>query len=257
MSIEIYNEDCLVGLKKLPTSSVKAIVTSPPYNISAPYHSYKDNLDTSTYLTFLNEVTNECHRVLTENGCLFWNISAKPSNQELQFDVINLLRSDFITGARKFHIQNTIHWIKSIYTNDKTYGHVKPINSDKYLNPCHEFIIQAVKSPIKLDKLAVGVPYTDKSNINRWKSRADIKDRGNAWFLPYKTVNSEKNHPASFPIQLPINCLKLLGLCEGDIVVDPFLGSGTTALACKELGIKFIGFELDEYYYSICKGLFM
>lgn len=248
MTIEIYNQDCRIGLKMIADKSVSVVITSCPYNVSIPYNSYNDNLNKIEYLTFLNEVTNECFRVLKEDGCLFWNISAKPSNQELQFDVINLLRKDFVSGATKFSIQNTIHWIKSIYTENKTYGHVKPINSNKYLNPCHEFILQCVKQPIDLDKLSVGVPYTDKSNISRWKKKEDIKDRGNTWFLPYETVNGAKYHPASFPIQLPISCIKLYGQDRCNLVVDPFLGSGTTALACKQLNIDFIGFEIDKEY---------
>lgn len=255
MSIDIYNEDCLSGLSKLHDKSVSIIITSPPYNGSIKYNSYQDNLEAIDYLSFLNKVTNECYRVLKEDGCLFWNISAKPSNQELQFDVINLLRKDFVSEAKKFSIQNTIHWIKSIYTENKTYGHVKPINSNKYLNPCHEFIIQCVKQPIDLDKLAIGVPYTDKSNISRWKSKQDLKDRGNTWHLPYTTVNSEKYHPAAFPIELPKMCIKLYGLDKINLVIDPFLGSGTTALACKQLNIDFIGFEVDKEYCDFAKKL--
>jgi site-specific DNA-methyltransferase (adenine-specific) len=242
--IEIFNKDCLEGFKEIPTDSISIICTSPPYNGDIKYHEYKDNLNESDYLVFIDKVLSECSRVLKEDGCLFWNVSARPSNQDLQFDLINLVR-------KHFRIQNTIHWIKSVYTEDKTYGHVKPINSDKYLNPCHEFIIQAVKSPIDLDKLSVGVPYTDKSNIARWNRQVDLKDRGNTWFMPYETVQKGKIHPASFPLQLPINCIKLYGVGKATSVLDPFLGSGTTALACKQLSIDFIGFEIDSYYIEL------
>lgn len=240
----IHNIDCLDGFKLLEDESVSCIITSPPYNIGIKYSSYNDNLSKENYLNFLEKVLIECKRVLKKDGCLFWNISCKPSNQDLQFDVINCVRRHFI-------IQNTIHWIKSIYTENKTYGHVKPINSNKYLNPGHEFILQAVKQPIILDKLAVGVPYTDKSNITRWKNKQDLKDRGNTWYIPYDTVTSEKAHPAAFPLQLPINCIKLYGVDKIKLVLDPFSGSGTTGKACKRLNLPFLGFEIDLKYITI------
>ena len=96
------------------------------------------------------------------------------------------------------------------------------------------------------------MPYQDKSNVGRWRAAAaDLRCRGNAWFLPYDTINSrekDRPHPATFPARLPEHCLRLHGLGRARLALDPFTGLGSTALACVRLGIDFIGIELDRVY---------
>ena len=121
------------------------------------------------------------------------------------------------------------------------------------MNGCHEYIFHFTKTgKVKLDKLAVGVPYQDKTNIGRWKKAVqDLRDRGDTWFIPYKTIWSRKKHrphPATFPPKLPMMCIKLHGLERTKLVLDPFMGIGNTALACLSLGIDYIGFEIDKDY---------
>jgi site-specific DNA-methyltransferase (adenine-specific) len=94
---------------------------------------------------------------------------------------------------------------------------------------------------VSLDKVATGVPYKDKTNIARWKTGADTHDRGNVWFIPYPTVKSAKPHPAAFPFDLPLMCIKDHGYTKNTVVLDPFMGSGTTALAAQRLGCAYIG----------------
>ncbi|MDR4492038.1 MAG: site-specific DNA-methyltransferase [Candidatus Nitrosocosmicus sp.] len=99
--------------------------------------------------------------------------------------------------------------------------------------------------------MSIGVPYQDKTNIKRWKSvKADLRDRGNTWFIPYETIQkrSERPHPATFPTKLPDMCIKLHGLRNDLVVMDPFLGIGSTAIASYNLGVSFIGFEIDKGY---------
>jgi DNA modification methylase len=96
------------------------------------------------------------------------------------------------------------------------------------------------------------VPYQDKSNIGRWKSvNKDLRERGNVWFIPYKTIQEARPHPTVFPQQLPESCIKLHGYNEKTVVLDPFMGVGTTALACLKLGVMFLGFEIDLSYVEI------
>ena len=122
-----------------------------------------------------------------------------------------------------FVLQNTIHWIKSITIEDrngdlKSHGHFKPINSKRFLNDCHEYIFHFAKCrQIEIDRLALGVPYQDKSNIARWSHTrgSDLRCRGNTWFIPYETIQSrekERPHPATFPVQLAQWCVKLHGV---------------------------------------------
>ncbi len=138
-------------------------------------------------------------------------------------------------------------------SRDIAVGHYKPINSNRFLNDCHEFIFHfSPTAETPLDRTAIGVPYQDQSNIGRWRAAANGKRcRGNTWFIPYDTIKSrekDRPHPATFPPRLPEQCLRLHGLDRAGLVIDPFLGLGSTAVACARLGIDFIGIELDEEY---------
>ena len=77
-----------------------------------------------------------------------------------------------------------------------------------------------------------------------------MRDRGNTWFIPYDTIQKRKDrpHPASFPVRLPEMCIKLHGLRDGMVILDPFLGIGSTAVASYRLGVSFMGFEIDKQY---------
>jgi site-specific DNA-methyltransferase (adenine-specific) len=131
-------------------------------------------------------------------------------------------------------------------------GHFKPIVSDRFLNDCHEYIFHfSKKGENKLKKLEIGVPYQDKSNIGRWKAaKEDKRDRGNTWFIPYETIQNktERPQPATFPVRLPEMCIKLHGIKENLLVVDPFSGIGSTAIASLRLGTSFVGYDIDSRY---------
>jgi site-specific DNA-methyltransferase (adenine-specific) len=170
---------------------------------------------------------------------------------------------------RHFVLQNVIHWIKSIAIDAQevgrntgvdrniAVGHYKPINSPRYINDCHEYIFHLTKrGDVELDRLAVGVEYQDKSNIDRWRTGGskDLRCRGNTWFASYRTIKNrdkQRPHPATFPVKIPRMCIKLHGVGRTQLVLDPFLGLGHTALACKELAVNFIGFEIDEDYFRL------
>lgn len=245
--------DCLKGMKEiLPSNSIDIIVTSPPYNIGIDYNSYNDNMPFKDYLSWMSILSQECFRVLKDKGSFFFNIGDKPSDELRSFKVAETIKKYFI-------LQNTIHWVKSIAIPEHNIniGHYKPVNSPRYLNNSHEYIFHFTKNgDVELNKLAIGVPYSDKSNIGRWKhAQKDIRCRGNQWFIPYPTVKEKKIHPAMFPIKLPEMCIKLhkLSHLKNLIVLDPFLGIGTTALAAKKMNCVYVGFEIDNKYYQIAK----
>ncbi len=240
-------------MAQLPPASVDLIVTSPPYNLGIAYGKYSDTQERSRYLEWFERWAAAARRVLTTSGSLFLNIGASPANPMLPHELVLQLRELFV-------LQNTIHWIKAITLEDDdgvpvSRGHFKPINSPRYLNDCHEYVFHLTpegRTPI--DRLALGVPYQDKSNIARWQhtSGRDRRCRGNTWFVPYKTIKSrdkQRPHPATFPVQLAVNCIRLHGITGGQTMLDPFLGIGNSALAAQECGVpKFIGFEIDETY---------
>jgi site-specific DNA-methyltransferase (adenine-specific) len=253
--------DCIEGMRRLKNESVDVVVTSPPYNLGTKYKSYRDSKTRDDYLNWSREWTREVKRVLKEKGSFFLNVGASPSNPFLPHELVCALKGDDVG----FVLQNTFHWIKSISVRTKvgqelSVGHFKPIQSQRYVNDCHEYIFHLTKSgDTPLDRLGVGVPYSDKSNIRRWAHTEgrDARCRGNNWFIPYKTIRSrskQRPHPATFPVELAMNCIRIHGARPNLVVLDPFLGIGHAALAAKLCGIRrFIGFDIDAYYVEVAR----
>lgn len=252
----LYFKDCIAGLTDdVEEGSVDAVVTSPPYNIGVGYNSYSDSIPRGSYLAWIERVGVAVKRALADDGSFFLNIGNRPSDQWVAWDVAAVMRKHFM-------LQNVIIWVKSIaipkedagdYPNiigDIAVGHFKPVPGKRFLNDCYEYIFHFTKAgDVQLDRLAVGIPYQDKTNIGRWKgAKQDRRDRGNTWFIPYRTIQSKKDrpHPATFPVKLPEMCIKLHG--HAKLVADPFVGIGSTALAAKKLGVSFVGFEIDKAY---------
>ena len=260
----LYLGDCLDGMRRLlADASVSVVVTSPPYNIGVKYNHYDDRRDHDDYLSWIEAVAAEVHRVLEPDGSFFLNVGSRPSEPWLAWDVANRVRSSFV-------LQNVIIWVKSIsiqksdvgaypnLTGDVSVGHYKPITSRRYLHDNYEYIFHFTKTGnVPIDRLAIGVPYQDKTNIGRWRAaEQDLRCRGNTWFIPYKTIRdraSQRPHPSTFPVQLPEMCLKLHGLDHTRLVLDPFLGLGSTTLAALTLGLPSLGFDIDPQYLAQAK----
>ncbi len=257
-TIILRNLDCLEGTRTLGRQA-DVIVTSPPYNLGVAYRQYDDKISRERYLAWMDDWAAAMRDALTEEGSLFLNVAGKPSDPLVPFEVLRVV-------SRHFTLQNVIHWIKSIsiskedagdypvLSGDVSVGHYKPLNTRRYLNDCHEFIFHLTKrGDVFLDRLAIGVPYQDKSNVGRWKRvERDLRCRGNTWFVPYETIRSRttRPHPASFPVKLPMMCIKLHGVDKTSLVIDPFLGIGPSAVAAARLGLDFIGFEIDSTYFN-------
>jgi len=260
--LRLYREDCIAGMREhLADGAVDVVVTSPPYNIGIKYSAYRDTIPRTQYLQWLGEWADEVKRVLKDDGSFFLNIGTKPSDPWLPMDVAMVMRE-------RFHLQNTIHWIKSITIEkkdagnygavvaDATVGHFKPIQSKRFLNDCHEYLFHFTKKgDVPIDRLAVGTPYQDKTNVARWQAgNGDMRCRGNNWFVPYQTIRSRQNqrpHPATFPVELARKAIALHGVRPGVTVCDPFLGIGHAALAAVECAVDFVGFEIDKEYFDV------
>ena len=250
--------DCVSGMSRMVAASIDLVVTSPPYNLGIRYGKYSDVGDRTSYLNWCEEWAKQIQRVLKADGSFYLNVGAAPSNPMLPHELVLRLR-------HFFHLQNTIHWIKAITIEDEggvpiSRGHFKPISSPRFLNDCHEYIFHLTSNgTTPIDRLALGVPYADKSNISRWSHThgADLRCRGNTWFVPYHTIQrreKERPHPATFPIELAMNCIKLHGTKRTNAMLDPFLGIGNSAIAAQRCGVKnFIGFEIDEQYLNEAK----
>jgi site-specific DNA-methyltransferase (adenine-specific) len=256
--IRLYHGDCLAVLGDLEPASVGVTITSPPYNLGIKYRSYADDLPRADYLSWTDRWIRGVRRVTEDHASFFLNVGAKPTDPWIPLEVAQVAR-------RHFKLQNTIHWVKSIAIDraqagtsagldrDVAVGHYKPINSERFVNDCHEYIFHfSPGGRTRLDRRAVGVPYQDPSNIKRWASAGNgLRCRGNTWFVPYETIQSrdrDRPHPASFPPKVPEQCVRLHGLERAGLVLDPFLGLGNTAIAAVRLGLDFVGIELDAHY---------
>lgn len=224
--------DCLDEIKKLEDESISCIVTSPPYNkkglvgkvkpgnqvwkkFNIDYNSYGDDLNEEDYKQWMVDILNEMYRVIKKDGSIFFNHKPRRHNNKVY------LPTDFISKS-KLNVYQLIIWNRSSSPN---------IRKDVLL-PCTEHIYWLSKSKPKVFKDQI-----------RKEFHSEI------W-----TINADKNteHPAPFPKKLVENCV-LLTTEKTDLVLDPFLGSGTTGIVCNDLGRDFIGIEIDEKYMELSK----
>ena len=253
-SVRLWQEDALEALgHRVDRPSV--VVTSPPYNRHVPYASYRDARPRAEYLAWVRRLGEAVAAALAPDGSFFLNVAGMPSDPWIPWDVAREV-------GRSLVLQNVIHWVKSIAidradgTGTTAYGHYKPLVSARYLHGGHEYVFQfSHRGDVEIDRLAIGVPYQDRSNVTRWRRAAsELRCRGNTWFLPYPTIRSrerDRPHPASFPAELPEWCLRLHGLGRVRQVVDPFVGIGASAVASARLGLEFVGFDLDAGYLEV------
>lgn len=261
LNYDLRTIDCIEGMQTLEPGSVDLVVTSPPYNLGIKYRKYDDNKSSEEYLKWSCKWASEVKRILKDKGSFFLNLGACPSNPLIPHELLVALKGEEVG----FVLQNTFHWVKSITVETKegvqlSVGHYKPLHSHRFVNDCHEYIFHLTKrGDTPLNRLGLGVPYSDKSNIKRWAHTGgrDLRCRGNNWFIPYRTIVSrekQRPHPATFPVELAMNCIKVHSSRKDIVVLDPFLGIGHSALAAKACRIQhFIGFDIDGEYINLAK----
>jgi len=256
-AVVLWQEDSLAGMRRR-VGRADVIVTSPPYNRGIGYSTYRDRRPRADYLAWTAELGRAVAQVLAPQGSFFLNVGGAPRDPWLPWDVAREV-------GRSLVLQNVLHWVKSIaigreaagrsagLRRDLAVGHYQPLVSDRYVHGAHEYIFQFTRSgTVPIDRLAIGVPYQDPSNVQRWAhARSGRRCRGNTWFLPYATIRRravDRPHPATFPVELPEWCVRLHGLARCRTVVDPFVGIGSSAVAAVRLGVDFTGFDVDADY---------
>jgi site-specific DNA-methyltransferase (adenine-specific) len=208
-------------LKQLPNESIDLVITSPPYKDT---DGYSEKL--------MSDIFNECYRVQKNDTLLFLNFGHLAEDKFRPFKVAQIIQD------KGYVLTETFVWVKN---------HYKPIQGNRRVNNLTEFIFMFYKTKMPvLNRLDIGIAYQDKSNIGRYSDK-DLKCAGNVWYINYETINkkSQKLHNDRFPNELPLKCIKLCGYAP-QVILDPFMGSGTTALACKKLKRNFIGLDIFQ-----------
>jgi site-specific DNA-methyltransferase (adenine-specific) len=224
---KIHNIDCRFGMLDIDSDSIDLVVTSPPYKA-------EDGYDCGLMMS----VAHQSYRILKPNSLCFVNFGHLAKFKSRPFNVARYFEQ------QGFEWIDTITWIKKQYT---------PLQGDKRLNNLTEFIFMFAKgSDYHLDRLAIGIPYDDKSNVGRYAD-IDLHCGGNVFIMGYETIQrkEQKLHKDRFPVELPDKCIKLANLPKGSVVLDPFCGSGTTAVAAVQNGMQYVGFEVNEKNWQI------
>jgi site-specific DNA-methyltransferase (adenine-specific) len=224
-------------MDELPDNSVHLMVTSPPYNVSKEYDK---NLTLDEYRTLLSNVFKEVYRVLVTGGraCInVANVGRKP-----YIPLHSYIIQDLLCQKLGFNMRGEIIWDKSASSGTSTAWGSWRSASNPTLRDVHEYILIFSKDS-----------YSRESNGRKNTISKDefLKFTKSVWTFP--TESAKKiGHPAPFPIELPYRLIQLYTF-EGDVVLDPFIGSGTTAIASMRSNRNFVGFDTKEEYVEMAK----
>lgn len=261
-SVADYPEHMVSVLRDLGDSyTVKSLVTSPPFNVGFTYSEHKDCVPRGVYLGWFASLGKTFHQISSPDAMAWIQLDPHPTDVTLPAEAI------WSFAGPGWRVLNQICWVRAGTFPQKdgpeeSFGHYTPINSPKTLHKCWGVVYCLAKTSNrapKLNRLALGVPYKDKSNMKRWNgAKNDLRCRGNVWVLTHDTrTKSEKgHHPCPYPISLVENCLKLQGIDRdgpSTVVLDPFGGSGTTSVAAAGLNLSSISWEIDPKYREIAR----
>jgi len=232
----IYAMDCVEGMKLLADNSVDIIVTSPPYNFGMEYDEYYDKKTWHDFFNWLNEVWKECYRVLKSGGRLCVNIQPLFSDYIPSHHIISNQLLDI-----GFLWKGEILWEKNNYNCKYTAWGSWKSPSSPYLKYTWEFVEIFCKDDLRKMGAKENIDITG----DEFKEWVYAK-----WNIAPERKMKEYGHPAIFPEKLVERLLKLFSY-QNDVVLDPFMGSGTTAVVAVRTNRNFIGFEISEEYVKI------
>lgn len=231
-SITIFNADIL-KVNSIKKESVDLIITSPPYNVDIKYNSHDDTMSYEDYLTFTKQWLAKCYSLLKNDGRFCLNIPLdknKGGQQSVGADITVIAKQ----VGFKYH--STIIWNEQNISRRTAWG--------SWLSATAPYVIAPVEVIVVLYK-------------NRWKktsgslksdiSKKEFMDWTNGVWNFMGESKKRVGHPAPFPVELPRRCMKLFSFV-GDTILDPFLGSGSTLIACLQTGRKGIGVDIDKKY---------
>lgn len=229
------------NMKDIPNNSLHLMITSPPYNVSK---EYDNDLSLNEYLSLLKNCFTETYRVLVDGGraCInIANIGRKPY----------IPLSDYVSKIMieiGFNMRGEIIWNKSAGAGISTAWGSFQSASNPILRDVHEYILIFSKGNYKRER--------DKEEKELRKDNI-TKEEFIEWTKSIWTMNTESakriGHPAPFPEELPNRLIKLFSFTN-DIVIDPFMGSGTTAIAAIKNKRNFVGYEINEEYINLANN---
>ena len=229
------------NMKDIPNNSLHLMITSPPYNVSK---EYDNDLSLNEYLSLLKNCFTETYRVLVDGGraCInIANIGRKPY----------IPLSDYVSKIMieiGFNMRGEIIWNKSAGAGISTAWGSFQSASNPILRDVHEYILIFSKGNYKRER--------DK-NEKEFRHDNITKKEFIEWTKSVWTMNTESakriGHPAPFPEELPNRLIKLFSFTN-DIVIDPFMGSGTTAIAAIKNNRNFVGYEINKEYINLANN---
>jgi len=230
----IYNEDIL-KLDAIEDNSVDLIVTSPPYDVDIKYGSYNDNIPYPEYLQFSKKWLSRCYDFSKIDGRFCLNVPLdknKGGQQSVCADITTIAKS----VGWKYHA--TIIWNEQNISRRTAWG--------SWLSASAPFVIAPVEVIIVMYKDVWKKKKSGKTSITR---NEFIEWTNGVWNFSGESKN-RVGHPAPFPVELPRRCMKLFSYVD-DTILDPFMGSGSTLLACLETERKGIGIDTNKEYCAL------
>lgn len=233
--------DCLYIMNGIPQKSIDLVVTSPPYNCGIDYDVYKDDLKYSDYMSFTSNWLLEIFRILKDTGRIALNIPYEVNLHERGGRIF--LLSDYWQLMKKIGYM----WAGLVDLVEVQSQRVKYTAWGSYLSASAPYIYNP--------KECVIIAY--KSNWKKGKGESSLTKEefiecvSGMWRYKAETKGLTK---ANFSLDIPMKAIKILSF-KGDVVLDPFLGQGTTIKACKELNRKYIGIEISERYCKIARAI--
>lgn len=230
-SVTIFNDDIL-KTEAIANNSVDLIVTSPPYDVDIKYGNYDDSIPYDRYLEFTKSWLKRCYDFAKDDGRFCLNIPLdknKGGQQSVYADITTIAKE----VGWKYHA--TIIWNEQNISRRTAWG--------SWMSASAPFVIAPVEVIVVLYKKEWKKKREGKSDI----TRDEFIEWTNAVWNFSGESRTKIGHPSPFPIELPRRCIKLFSFI-GDTVLDPFLGSGTTLIACLETKRIGIGVEIDKKY---------